>query len=60
MEIYVSLSYANNLLCKVKINTPDDLKWTGLLSASKSLDSIVHYETKMLSGITECDISFYK
>ena len=47
MKTYVLLPYANNLLwtllsyfkpARFEMNTLDDLKWTGLLSAWKSLD----------------------
>ena len=47
-------------ILNLQINTLKNLKWTGLLSGSKSLDSIVHYKTKMLSGAIEYYIPFYK
>ena len=42
------------------MNTPDDFKWTGLLSGWKSLDNKLRYKNKTLPGTIECYISFYK
>ena len=42
------------------MNTPDGLKWTGLLSGWKSLDNKPRHKNKMLPGTIECYISFYK